>query len=102
MTFWDAGTLDVNGNAINYHYQLVQFTIPPQIASVENVTEMGKSLIGNPNPILIETPVQAYQEIDANGNIIRFTDMSGNTLTSLPTTEYYICDTNPPRPIWGT
>jgi hypothetical protein len=75
MSFYDAGTVDADGNPINFHYQLVQFT---------------KNLTG-----------EAYQEIDNNGSVVRFTDMQGNTIV-VDVVEYYVADSNPPRPIWGT
>ena len=45
--------------------------------------------------------IQAYQEV-SNGNVVRITDLDGNTLT-LPDfpVEGYVVDANPPRPIWA-
>ncbi len=74
MSFYDAGTIDTNGNAINFHYQIATFTDGTQL----------------------------YQEIDPNGNMMRFADMNGNTVIALPTAEYSITDTWPARPSWGT
>jgi hypothetical protein len=45
--------------------------------------------------------VQGYQEVDDNGNVKRYTDLDGNTLT-LP--EVYECtavDGSPDFPVWG-
>jgi len=51
-----------------------------------------------------------YQEIE-NGNVIRITDMDGNTMVTISTNEIpypdvpvgcYIIDSNPPKPSWGT
>ena len=44
---------------------------------------------------------QAYQEI-SNGNLVRITDLDGNTLTypDFPI-EGYVVDVNPPKPSWG-
>jgi hypothetical protein len=43
---------------------------------------------------------QAYQEIN-NGNLVRITDLDGNTLEypDFPV-EGYVVDSNPPKPIW--
>lgn len=73
MTFYDAGTVDENGVQRNFHYQLAKFS---------DETEL-------------------YQEVDTNGYVTRFLDMNGNVVDSLPTTEYGIIDSNPPRPSWG-
>ena len=59
----------------NYHYQIVTFT---------------KGYDG-----------QAYQEVDVNSNVVRFTDMDGNTIP-IGVVEYSISDPNPPQPSWGT
>lgn len=44
---------------------------------------------------------QAYQEIN-NGNLIRITDLDGNTLNypDFPV-ESHVIDANPPRPTWA-
>lgn len=44
---------------------------------------------------------QAYQEIK-DGNLIRITDLKGNTLTypDFPV-ESHVVDANPPRPEWA-
>ena len=44
---------------------------------------------------------QAYQEI-SNGNLVRITDLDGNTLTypDFPV-EGYVVDANPPKPSWA-
>ena len=44
---------------------------------------------------------QAYQEI-SNGNLVRITDLDGNTLTypDFPV-ESYVVDANPPKPSWA-
>lgn len=44
---------------------------------------------------------QAYQEI-SNGNLVRITDLDGNTLI-LPDfpVESHVIDVNPPRPTWA-
>jgi len=44
---------------------------------------------------------QAYQEV-SNGNVIRITDLEGNTLEypSFPV-ESHVIDSNPPRPTWA-
>jgi hypothetical protein len=44
---------------------------------------------------------QAYQEIE-NGNLVRITDMDGNTLTypDFPV-ESEVVDANPPTPTWA-
>jgi len=44
---------------------------------------------------------QAYQEI-SNGNLVRITDLDGNTLTypDFPV-ESYVVDANPPKPSWS-
>lgn len=45
--------------------------------------------------------IQAYQEI-SSGNLVRITDLDGNTLT-LPDypVESNVIDNNPPRPTWA-
>jgi hypothetical protein len=45
--------------------------------------------------------IQAYQEV-SGGNLVRITDLDGNTLT-LPDfpVEGYVVDDNPPRPTWA-
>lgn len=45
--------------------------------------------------------IQAYQEI-SSGNLVRITDLDGNTLT-LPDypVESNVIDDNPPRPTWA-
>lgn len=44
---------------------------------------------------------QAYQEI-SNGNLVRITDLDGNTLTypDYPV-ESYVVNANPPKPSWA-
>lgn len=45
---------------------------------------------------------QAYQEI-SNGNLVRITDLDGNTLEQPEfVTESHVVDSNPPRPTWAT
>ncbi len=41
-----------------------------------------------------------YQEIK-NGNLVRYTDLDGNTLTLEGAYGYHIIDINPERPIWA-
>ena len=44
---------------------------------------------------------QAYQEI-SNGNLVRLTDLDGNTLQYPEfATESHVVDDNPPKPIWA-
>ncbi len=43
---------------------------------------------------------QLYQEI-SNGNLIRYTDLDGNTLILEGEYGYFIVDSNPPRPSWS-
>jgi hypothetical protein len=43
---------------------------------------------------------QLYQEI-YNGNVIRYTDLDGNTLNLDGEYGYHIIDINPERPIWA-
>ena len=44
---------------------------------------------------------QAYQEI-SNGNLVRITDLYGNTLQYPEfATESHVVDANPPKPIWA-
>ena len=44
---------------------------------------------------------QAYQEI-SNGNLVRITDLDGNTLTYPDFgVESHVIDANSPRPSWG-
>ena len=43
---------------------------------------------------------QLYQEI-SNGNLIRYTDLDGNTLILEGEYGYFIVDSNPPRPLWS-
>lgn len=74
MTFYDAGTVDEKNNPINYHYQIITFT---------------KGMNGI-----------AYQEVDSNGQVIRFTDIDGNSF-SVGIVEYFVSDSNPLRPLWG-
>lgn len=73
MTYYDAGTTDDNGMVRNFHYQLAEFSNGDRL----------------------------YQECDSNGVVIRFLDIDGNP-TLMPTTEYGIIDSTPPRPVWGT
>jgi len=73
MAFYDAGTTNENGETLNFHYQIARFVDGSEF----------------------------YQEINANGEIVRFTDMDGNTVTPSGT-DYSIPFPNPPRPSWGT
>jgi len=43
---------------------------------------------------------QLYQEI-SNGNLIRYTDLDGNTLILEGEYGYLIVDSNSPRPSWS-
>jgi hypothetical protein len=43
---------------------------------------------------------QLYQEI-SNGNLIRYTDLDGNTLILEGEYGYFVIDSNPPLPIWA-
>ena len=45
---------------------------------------------------------QGYQEIGNDGeDVIRLTDLSGNTLNIETPYGYFIMDKNPPKPEWG-
>ena len=43
---------------------------------------------------------QLYQEIN-QGNVIRLTDLDGNTLELSNEYGYFVIDSNPQRPIWA-
>jgi hypothetical protein len=43
---------------------------------------------------------EAYQEIN-DGNLVRYTDLEGNTLELPEVTESYVVDPNPSKPSWG-
>jgi hypothetical protein len=45
--------------------------------------------------------LEGYQEI-YEGYVQRLTDLDGNTLELVDNYGYYITDTNPPFPSWGT
>ena len=49
------------------------------------------------------SPVEeGYRVLNDNGIIDRLTDLDGNTLELVDNYGYFITDTNPPFPSWGT
>lgn len=42
-----------------------------------------------------------YQEVDEYGNVVRMTDLDGNTLDPVGSYGAFVVDAYPPRPIWA-